>query len=110
MSALCTLVYANPNSSSSHRVQPSSMFAVHAWYSATFGRFSEFHPARDANEKSPLAGSRHTAPPCFHARFTDFHESVSDAFNTGPAACAGAAHSPDTDTASFTAFTSTPIS
>src|SRR4051794_33908341 len=86
------------------------MFAVHAWYSATRGRFTAFQPACAASEKSPLAGSRHTEPPFFHARFTAIHESVSDALSTGPAACAGACHSPETDTVSFTALTSTPIS
>ena len=74
------------------------------------GRFRCFHPARAASEKSPVAGSRHTGRPWLHARFTATHESVSEAFSSGPAAGAGACHSPDAATASFTVFTSTPIS
>src|SRR5437763_13809452 len=85
------------------------MLAVHDWYSATLGRFRSFQPARAASEKSPLAGSRHTWRPWRHARLTAVHPSVSDAFSSGPAAGDGAFHSPDVDTASFTAFTSTPI-
>src|SRR5438067_2495916 len=96
--------------SSSHRVHPSSMFPVHGWYRAIRGFFTSRHPARDSNEKSPDPASRHTDRPDFHARFTAVQVSVSAAFHTGPAAAAGAFHSPDAVTAVPTAFTSTPIS
>src|SRR5579864_3910942 len=86
------------------------MFPVHGWYNATRGCFNSRQPACAVSEKSPLARSRHTDLPSFHARFTATHESVSDALSTGPFAAAGACHSPENDTGCFTVSTSTPIS
>src|ERR1041385_6440702 len=66
-------------------------------------------PARSVNEKSPVAGSRHTGLRSFQGRFTTFHESVSAAFHNGPAGADGACQSPENFTGLSTAFTSTPI-
>src|SRR5437764_6356318 len=74
------------------------------------GRFVSRQPGRATSEKSPDAGSRQTFPPDFHRLFTTFQQSESADFNRGPVAGSDAFHSPETGTARFTAFTSTPIS
>src|SRR6266849_10263295 len=109
MSLLPTLEYSNPNCSSSHRVQPSSMTGMKLLYRPIRGRLicCQSFPSEEG-EKSPVTGSRQIDPLMFHTRLTTRQESVSEA-DRRPGCSSTALTAPVINSGVFNVRTSTPI-